>query len=89
MGMRLAGVEGEIVHNVQELHDWFDRLFADQDVAIILMTTKAINLDPALVYDAKLNRPAPLIVEIPDRSGTVDIAQIINRYISEAIGMKV
>ena len=39
------------------------------------------------VYDIKLNRKSPLIVEIPDRHGTAQISETINRYVHEAVGI--
>lgn len=87
--MRLVGVDGCIVHSQEELHDEMEKVFKDEDIAIVLITTIALNLDAEYIYDLKLNRTTPLIVEIPDRHNSVDIGEVINSYISEAIGMKI
>ena len=89
VGMRLVGIEGSIVHSKEELHTEMEKLFQDENIAIVLVTTIALNYDANYIYDLKLNRPTPLIVEIPDRHNSVDIGEVINQYISEAIGMKI
>ena len=42
MGMRLAGFEGIVLHERQEILDKLNQLIADPNVAIVLMTTKAM-----------------------------------------------
>jgi V/A-type H+-transporting ATPase subunit F len=58
------------------------------DVAVILMTENLVSQCPDLVYDLKLNRKQPLIVEIPDRHGNGRTADSITRYVRDAIGIK-
>lgn len=88
MGMRLAGIEGVVVHQPDEVEKALDTAMADKNVAIVLMTEKLINLCHDKVYDLKLNCPKPLIVEIPDRHGTSQISDTISSYVNEAIGIK-
>ena len=40
------------------------------------------------VYDYKLTRETPLIVEIPDRHATSKISDTISHYLAEAVGIK-
>jgi V/A-type H+-transporting ATPase subunit F len=58
-------------------------------VGIVLITEKLVALSPDLVYDLKLNRKRPLIVEIPDRHGSGRAKDSITRYVREAIGVKI
>ncbi len=37
-GMRLAGVEGVVVHRRQELKDALDAVFQDKEIGIVLLT---------------------------------------------------
>ena len=37
-GMRLAGVEGAVVHEKQELKAEIDKVLADQEIGILLLT---------------------------------------------------
>ena len=89
VGMRLVGIDGSIVHCKEELHQEMESVFCNENIAIVLITTIALNYDVEYIYDLKLNRTHPLIVEIPDRHNSVDIGEVINQYISEAIGMKI
>lgn len=52
------------------------------------MTQKSAALNPERVYDIKLNRRRPLVVEIPDRHGSGGVSEAIGRYVEEAIGIK-
>lgn len=88
MGMRLAGIEGVVLHDRGAILKQLDSLIQNDEIAIILMTTKAIELVGDVVSDYKLNLPKPLIVEIPDRHGSGNIGETIDSYISEAIGVK-
>ena len=87
-GMRLAGVEGVIVHERQELKQSLERVFQDKEVGIVLLTEKFGREFPDLINDVKLNRRLPLLIGIPDRHGTGRNANFITDYVSEAIGLK-
>lgn len=88
MGMRIAGVEGVVVHTPDEVNEALDKAAADEDIAVVLMTQKSAALNPERVYDIKLNRRRPLVVEIPDRHGSGGVSEAISRYVEEAIGIK-
>ena len=88
MGMRLAGVEGVVVHEKSEVMEALKTAVADKSIAVILMTKKLTELCPAEIYDMKLNIKKPLIVEIPDRHGDSHISDTITGYVNEAIGIK-
>ena len=88
MGMRLAGIEGVVVHEPNEVRSELSAAMEDKDIAVILMTEKLVKMCEELVYDYKLNRRQPLIVEIPDRHATSNITENISRYIESAIGLK-
>lgn len=55
---------------------------------MILITTKLIDLAPDVISEIKLKQQKPLLVEIPDRHGNSKIGETIDRYVSEAIGVK-
>ncbi len=89
IGMRLAGIEGVVLHEKKEVTDELERLCGDPEIGIILITEKLMKLCPDVIYDFKLNRKRPLIVEIPDRHGTSDISETITQYIYDAIGIQI
>ena len=84
-GMRLAGVEGAVVHKREELKD---KALADKTIGIILLTEKFGREFPEIIDNVKLERKLPLIVEIPDRHGTGRKPDFITSYVNEAIGLK-
>lgn len=87
-GMRLAGVEGVVVHERNELREALDNALSDKDIGILLLTEKFVREFPEIIDHVKLNRKIPLIVEIPDRHGTGRKANFITSYVNEAIGLK-
>ena len=88
MGMGLAGIDGVVVHEPEEVERELEKALENKNVAVILMTEKLMKLCSELVYDVKLNRKSPLIVEIPDRHATSQITSSIDKYVSDAIGLK-
>lgn len=88
MGMRFAGVPGVVVHEEEEVRRELTEAMERDDIAVILMTEKLVSLCPDIVYDLKLNRKKPLIVEIPDRHGNGRTKDSITKYVQEAIGVK-
>lgn len=89
MGLRLAGIEGVVAHTREEVLSELNKAIADDSIAIVLMTTLAISTCAATIAELKLRLAKPLIVEIPDRHGSVNIGETIDAYISEAIGIKI
>lgn len=87
-GMRLAGVDGVVVHGRNELHMALERAVSDDSIGIILLTEKFGREFPDIIDDVRLNRSLPLIVEIPDRHGTGRNPDFITSYVNEAIGLK-
>ncbi|GMQ58414.1 V-type ATP synthase subunit F [Vallitalea sediminicola] len=88
-GMRLAGVEGVVVHEIEEIGNALDEALKDRDIGIILITEKLGKLIADKIKDIKLNYHTPLIVEIPDRHGTGRTPDSITKYVREAIGLKI
>lgn len=89
VGMRLAGIDGVVAHKQDEVTKALSDAMQMEDVAVILMTERLVNLCSGLVDELKLNRARPLIVEIPDRHGNGRAKDSITRYVREAIGIKI
>lgn len=88
IGMRLAGVEGVVVHERDEFKEAFDKAVADKSIAILLITEKLVNLAPEYIEEQKINNRTPLIVELPDRHGSQRSEDYILNYVRDAIGVK-
>ena len=87
-GMRLAGVDGVVVHERGELYEARLNVIKDKEVGIVLLTEKFGREFPEIIDDIKLKRKMPLLVEIPDRHGTGRKKDFITSYVNEAIGLK-
>lgn len=87
-GMRLAGVEGVVVHEREELREALEAALSNKELGIILLTEKFGREFPDIIDDVKLNHKLPLIIEIPDRHGTGRKPDFITSYVNEAIGLK-
>lgn len=88
-GMRLAGIEGVVVHTEPEVRASLDNVLADDSIAVVLITEKLVKLLPDYLKHIKLERRFPLVVEIPDRHGTERPADSITRYVKDSIGLKI
>ena len=68
-GMRLAGVDGVVLHTREEVINELGRLYADSAVAIILITGKLSELAGDYIEEQKQKNPMLLILDIHDRHG--------------------
>ena len=87
-GMRLAGVDGVVVHERGELYEALQKVMEDTSIGIVLLTEKLGQEFPDIINEIKLKRKLPLLVEIPDRHGTGRKKDFITSYVNEAIGLK-
>ena len=88
VGMRLAGIEGCVVHEQGELKKAIDHALEDKEIGILLLTEKFGREYPELINKVKLDHKLPLIIEVPDRHGTGRKPDFITSYVNEAIGLK-
>lgn len=89
IGMRMAGIEGVVVHEEQEVRDAIEKACEDSEIGILLITKILIDKCPDFVLEKKLYHKYPLIVEIPDRHATSNIGDAIGEYIKDAVGIRI
>lgn len=87
-GMRLSGVESIVVHEKEELEAALANVLKDKSVGILFVTELLSNRFPEVIGKVKMAYKEPLILEIPDRHGSMKRADFITSYINEAIGVK-
>lgn len=87
-GMRLAGVEGVVVHQREELKEILEQVMQDNEIGIVLLTEILGREFPDLIEEIKKSYKLPLLIEIPDRHGIGRKETFITDYIKEAIGVK-
>lgn len=86
MGMRLAGVEGEILESKQEILHKIDNLIANPEIGIIMITGKIFEKAKSEIMNLKRTVPETLIVKIPGTSETEEGTHL-DSYIRESIGL--
>ena len=89
MGLRLSGVDGEVVHTENELKKAVEKALSDNGIGILLINGSLASLCPELINEIKMKRSTPLVVEIPDRHGSGRSEDAISEYIRSAIGIKI
>lgn len=88
IGMRLVGINGCVAHEGDTIIDETKKAIADPELGILIYTEKAAAMVKDYINNLKLTLHTPLIIEIPDRHGSRDIANSINSLVQESIGLK-
>ncbi len=88
MGMRLAGIDGVVVHTPDEVQAAVERAVRDPEIGILLISDKLAALCPGYLNEVKRLHRQPLISEIPDRHGNGDVTGAMEKYIAESIGVR-
>ncbi len=89
VGMRLAGIQGVIVHDKNEVLESMKIAMVDPEIGIIILTEKIVDVARDEIMEYKLKNKKPLIIEIPDRHGTHRGTDVITNYIRESIGVRI
>jgi V/A-type H+-transporting ATPase subunit F len=89
LGFGMVGVRGEAVKDPQEAKEAFGRAIADSDVGIIIITERIAGLIRSAIDKFLFTEAFPLIVEIPDRKGSVSKRMGIREIVSASIGVKI
>lgn len=87
LGLRLAGVEGDVTDNREEAAELLEKAAQNSDIGIILMNQNLASLCSDAISSFRRAHSLPLIVEIPDRNSD-GTSNSIADYVSEAIGIE-
>lgn len=88
-GLRMVGVNGVVVHTQDEVQKAIEDASANPSVGLILISSKLFQDYSQMIFNYKLHRRKPLIVEMPDRHRGDNVADSIKQYIAEAVGIKI
>lgn len=88
IGMRLAGINGVIVSNKEDVLDELYNVLKDKDIEIIILTEKILFMAESEIMKLKIERDTPLIIEIPNREGS-QRGDYLLKCIRESIGIKI
>ncbi len=89
MGMRLAGIEGTLVHEREELLETLGTVMKKDEIAVVMLTEKLAALCETELTALKERSAKPLLVVIPDRHGSADMTASISRYLAETVGIHI
>ncbi|MDO6353632.1 MULTISPECIES: V-type ATP synthase subunit F [unclassified Caloramator] len=89
VGMRLAGIKGVLVSSKEEGEVEFKRAIKDKEIGIIVLTERLASKIRHLVNEVKINQEMPLIIEIPNRQGSIRDDDYLVKYIKESVGIKI
>ena len=87
IGMRLVGI-GCVAHDSETITAEIKKAVNDPELGILIFTEKAAAMVKEYLNHLKITLHTPLIIEIPDRHGSRDIANSINNMVQESIGLK-
>lgn len=88
VAMRLAGIDGVILHERQEVLDQLDACIRDTELGIVILTERIFELIEEEATEMKKKLRTPLIVEIPDRFGSRRAADFLSSSIGASMGIK-
>ena len=88
IGLRLVGIRGVVAHDAVTIEAETKKAINDKDLGILIYTEKAAEMVRDYINDLRMTLHTPLIIEIPDRHGSRDIAHSINKMVEESIGLK-
>lgn len=88
-GMRLAGIDGVVVHERDELLSALDKVVRDGNYGIVLITEKLRKLGGDVISQMMIELRSPVFLEIPDRHGFGRSGSSMTDYIRTTIGLKI
>lgn len=86
VGMHLAGINGSIVHEKEEIIREIDKVLEDKETGILIVTELIMEMAYEKLMEIKLKKKYPLIIEIPDRHGFRKKENLLD-YINESVGI--
>lgn len=89
LGFGLVGVDGVTASDEEEAHSAFDRALADSDVGVVIITERCAEMMRTTVERYLFTKDFPLILEIPDRQGTLPNRPTLRETANRAIGIHV
>ncbi len=87
-GLRLAGIAGVLVRDRFDLKIEMDKLLKDKEIGVVIVTEKFVERFTDVIEDFRSLHKLPLIVQIPDRHGSVRGGDFISRYVRDAVGVR-
>ncbi len=89
VGMRLTGINGILVRDRENALTAIKDAMKNEEIGILILTERVVDMIKEEVMEYKLKCKTPLIIEIPDRRGTIREGDAITNYIRNSIGIRI
>lgn len=89
LGLQLAGINGIIVHNREDALNEMKKAIHSGNIGILILTERIVDMIRDEVMDYKIKSKTPLVIEIPDRHGSIRDTNAIEEYIRNSIGVRI
>ena len=89
VGMKLVGVDGIIVYSREDALREMKKAVKNQDLGILILTEKVVDMVRDEYLEYKIKSKTPLIIEIPDRNGSIREYNAIKNYIRDSVGIHI
>lgn|SRR5690606_34878445 len=87
VAMRLAGIKGVLTESTSDAEMELDELLKNKEIGILLISEKLAEAMREKIDAIKEKSLFPLIVEIPDRHGSIKDPNYILNYVKESVGI--
>ncbi len=89
LGLRLAGINGVLVRDRNEALNYLKGSVKNKDIGIVILNEKVADMIHDEVMELKLKTRIPLIIEIPDRKGSIRESSAVADHIKESVGIQI
>ncbi|MCK5569000.1 MAG: V-type ATP synthase subunit F [Spirochaetes bacterium] len=89
LGFGMVGVQGRTAVNPEDAREAFQSALNDKDIGIIIITERIARQIRTTVDRFLFKERFPLVIEIPDRKGSVPGRIGIREMVNAAIGVKI
>ncbi|MDD4088149.1 MAG: V-type ATP synthase subunit F [Tissierellia bacterium] len=89
VGLQLAGINGKIIQNREDALKEMKMVIQNDDIGILILTEKIVDMISEEVMEYKIKSKTPLIIEIPDRHGSIRESNVIEEYIRNSLGIRI
>ncbi len=89
VGLQLAGISGKIIDSREDALKEMKMAIQNDDIGILILTEKIVDMIGKEVMDYKIKSKRPLIIEIPDRHGSIRESNVIEEYIRNSVGIRI
>ena len=86
ISLRLAGIEGRLIKEDENVQETIDNLIKKKDIGIIIISEDLAEENRNYIMEKKTERKDTLIIQIPEPEGSKD-SNYIMEYIQKTIGI--